>query len=217
MRAEAFDELLAETRATAILRTNEVDAAGPAMRAAIEGGFRIVEFTLTTPGALELIEAFAREFPEIAVGAGTVLTVEEARRAVEAGASFLVSPVTDATVIGAAVGMGVPMIPGTYTPSDMLAAHRAGAAYQKLFPLPSNAEAYIRACLGPLPFLRIIPTSGVTEGNAAALLRAGAHAVGFVGSLFEADDVREKRWEAIGARAARCVGECKRQEARDKR
>jgi 2-dehydro-3-deoxyphosphogluconate aldolase/(4S)-4-hydroxy-2-oxoglutarate aldolase len=97
------------------------------------------------------------------------------------------------------------MIPGTYTPTEMLAAHRAGAEYQKLFPLPAGAEGYIKACLGPMPFLRIIPTSGVTPENAASLLRAGAHAVGFVASLFDPADMEAERWGAIRDRAKRCL------------
>lgn len=205
MHAKGFHALLAETRATAILRTPIESAAAPAMRAAIEGGFRIIEFTLTIPGVFELIQTFAEDFPDMAVGAGTVLTPEEARQAVKAGASFLVSPVTDPHVIDAACSLSVPMISGTRTPTDMLTAHRAGAAYQKLFPLPANAEDYIRACLGPMPFLKIIPTSGVTDSNAAAILRAGAHAVGFVGSLFDPADLEAERWMAIRDRARRCL------------
>lgn len=205
MNPDAFHTLLERHRASAILRTSIEGAAAPAMRAAIEGGFRIVEFTLTTPRAFELIKTFAEDFPDMAVGAGTVLTPEDATRAAEAGASFLVSPVTDVTVIDAANNLGVPMIPGTYTPTDMLTAHRAGAACQKLFPLPADPEAYIRACLGPMPFLKIVPTSGVTEANAAALLRAGAHAVGFVGSLFDPADMEAGRWDAVRERATRCL------------
>ena len=137
-------------RASAILRTPVPGAGEPAMRAAIEGGFRIVEFTLTTPGALDLIRSFSRE-EGLTVGAGTVLTAEEAKRAIDAGARFLVSPVTDPEVIEVASAHGAPMLAGTYTPTDMLRAHRAGARYQKLFPLPGEPEAYIRACLGPMP------------------------------------------------------------------
>jgi Entner-Doudoroff aldolase len=198
------DDLFSTHRASAILRTDSRDVGERAMRAAIDAGFRVIEFTLTTPGALEMVSSFARE-PELTIGAGTVLTPDEARRAVDAGARFLVSPVTDAEVIGAAIDLGVPMVAGTSTPTEMLGAYRAGAPYQKLFPLPSDPEAYIRACLGPMPFLRIVPTSGVTEHNAAGLLRAGAHALGFVGSLFNADELRSKNWGAIGERAERCL------------
>lgn len=197
--------LFATHRASAILRTNIASAAEPAMRAAVEAGFRIIEFTLTTPGAFDLVKRFADEFPDVTVGAGSVLTIEDARKAVDHGARFLVSPVTDVDVITAADAFGVPMIAGTYTPTDMLTAHRAGAPYQKLFPLPTNPEAFIRACLGPMPFLRIVPTGGVTTDNAAAVLRAGAHAVGFVAPIFDPTDMEAGDWAAIRARAERCL------------
>ncbi len=197
-------DLFARHRASAILRTPIPDAAEPAMRAAVDAGFRIVEFTLTTPNALGLIARFAHD-GALTVGAGTVLTVDDARHAADAGARFLVSPVTDPEVIAAAHDLGLPMLAGTYTPTDMLGAHRAGARYQKLFPLPAAPEDYIRACLGPMPFLNIVPTSGVTPENVAGLLRAGAHAVGFVASLFHPADLEARNWTAIGDRAARCL------------
>ena len=83
----------------------------------------------------------------------------------------------------------------------MLEAHRAGAPLQKLFPAPGIGPAYVRACLGPLPFLRIVPTSGVDKTNAGAWLAAGAHAVGFVAPLFDGADLRARRFDAIEARA----------------
>ncbi|MCP3903291.1 MAG: bifunctional 4-hydroxy-2-oxoglutarate aldolase/2-dehydro-3-deoxy-phosphogluconate aldolase, partial [Planctomycetes bacterium] len=104
-----FLERFRSARASAILRTDVPGAAGPAMEAAVRGGFRIVEFTLTTPGALELIGAFSRR-DDVVTGAGTVLTVEDARAAVDAGASFLVSPVTDEAVIEEAARLGVAMM-----------------------------------------------------------------------------------------------------------
>ena len=84
-------------------------------------------------------------------------------------------------------------------------AHPAGARYQQLVPLPADPEASLRACRGPMPCLNIVPTSGVTEHNAAGLLRAGAHAVGFVASLFDPGDIGAGDWGAIRARAERCV------------
>lgn len=200
MKPAEFVEHLGRHRATAILRTSIEEGAAPAMLAAVEAGFRIVEFTLTTPGALERIAEFSRR-DGLVVGAGTVLTVEQARAAVEAGARFLVSPVVDEAVIEAAGALGVAVMPGTHTPTEMLRAHRAGAPLQKLFPAPGTGPAYIRACLGPMPFLRIVPTSGVDGGNAADYLDAGAHAVGFVGPLFDDPTVRAGRFDLIAERA----------------
>lgn len=199
-RAEEVLERLAVERATAILRTDDGELAGPAMEAAVRGGFRVVEFTLTVPGALERIAELARR-PELVVGAGTVLDVDEAREAVERGARFLVSPVVDEEVIEAARSLGVVAIPGCQTPTELLRAHRAGAQLQKLFPAPANGPEHVRACLGPLPFLRIVPTSGVDEGNAAAFLAAGAFAVGFVAPLFPREALVARDLAAIEARA----------------
>jgi len=134
------DDFLAELkrqRATAILRTNSQAVAAAAMEAAVRGGFRHLEFTLTTPGALELVTEFSRR-PDLVVGAGTVLTVENAKGAVRAGARFLVSPVMDEEVVRAAVDLGAVAIPGCHTPTELLRAHRAGAALQKLFPAPAG-------------------------------------------------------------------------------
>jgi len=170
------------------------------MEAAIRGGFRIVEFTLTIPGALDLVEEFSRRH-DLVVGAGTVLTAHEAHTAVKRGARFLVSPVIDREVIAAGLSLGVAVVPGCHTPTEMLAAHRAGAPLQKLFPAPGIGPAYVRACLGPLPFLRIVPTHGVDAANARAWLDAGAHAVGFTQSLFDAADIQAGRFDRIEERA----------------
>jgi 2-dehydro-3-deoxyphosphogluconate aldolase/(4S)-4-hydroxy-2-oxoglutarate aldolase len=149
---------------------------------------------------LELIREFSRR-EEIVVGAGTVLTSEQAGKAVEAGARFLVSPVVDETVIKAAQEMDVAMMPGCATPTEMLKAQRLGAPLQKLFPGQATGPVYVRQILGPLPFLRIVPTSGVTLENAPDYLLAGSFAVGFVNSLFEPDDIAKRRFEMIEERA----------------
>lgn len=201
MTPNDFVQRLGRTRASAILRTDSAEAAAGAMEAAIRGGFTICEFTLTVPDVYELIGDFSDRYPQVIFGAGTVLDPDEAHQAVEAGARFLVSPVVDEAVISAATELGVAMMPGTHTPTEMLRAYRAGAPLQKLFPAPGIGLAYARACLGPMPFLRIVPTHGVDEHNAADWLAAGAFALGFVAPLFAPEDVEAKRFEAIEARA----------------
>ena len=125
MKPEAFVELLGRDKASAILRTNDQEKAARAMDAAIRGGFRIIEFTLSIPGVFELVQDYARR-EGLVVGTGTVMDEAEARRSVESGARFLVSPVVDERVIGAANELGVASMPGTHTPTEMLRAHRAG-------------------------------------------------------------------------------------------
>ncbi len=200
----SFIAQLRTERATAILRTQAEAAAAPAMEAAIRGGFKIVEFTLTIPRAFDRIAEFSKK-PGIVVGAGTVLNVEDAKTAVKAGAKYLVSPIVDEAVIAAANELDVPILPGAYTPAEMMKAHRAGAPLVKLFPAPPDPPTFIRQVLGPLPFLKIVPTAGVDESNAKAQLDAGAWAVGFVTSLFAPDDVNGSRWDRIEARARRLV------------
>ncbi len=174
------------------------------MRAAVGGGFRVVEFTLTTPGALAAVTKF-RQNPELLVGVGTVLTQEQAKDSVAAGAQFLVSPVVDPALIRWAVQNDVLIIPGTFTPTEMRAAHGAGAQVVKLFPGPADGPAYVKACLGPMPFLRIFPTAGVTEDNVQDFLRAGAFGVGFVACLFEPGDMVRGNYRAVQERAKRMV------------
>jgi len=196
----SFVELFGRERASAILRCNDAEVARHALDAAIAGGFRVVEVTLTTPRALELIADVASR-PGVVAGAGTVLTVAEAEAAVAHGARFLVSPVTDEVVIRRATELGVASIPGGHTPTELLAAHRAGAPLVKLFPAPAGGPAWLRSLLAPLPFLKVVPTNGVDLDNAADWLAAGAWALGFVAALFNADDLRLGRFERIEERA----------------
>lgn len=200
MTPESFLDLFYARRASAILRTDSQDTAASAMEAALRGGFQIVEFTLTVPGVYELIQDFARR-DGVVVGAGTVLTPEQARRAAGAGARFLVSPVVDEAVVGAARDLGVAAMPGVHTPTELLRAHRAGAQLQKLFPAPAGGPAYVRSVLGPLPFLKIVPTNGVDGDNVADWLAAGVWGVGYVASLFDPADLAAGAWDRIEARA----------------
>jgi 2-dehydro-3-deoxyphosphogluconate aldolase/(4S)-4-hydroxy-2-oxoglutarate aldolase len=180
------------------------------MEAAVGGGVRIVEFTLTTPGVFDLIADFAAmtSLPPVdgldtpVVGAGTVLTPGQARDAVRAGARFLVSPVADEAVIRESRALDVAVIPGIHTPTEMAMAHRAGAPLLKLFPAPAGGPAYLRSVLAPMPFLRVVPTNGVDETNLERWLEAGAWGVGLVAPLFRPDDMQRGDWPAIEARAA---------------
>jgi len=201
---DSFVELFGRLKASAILRTDDQEKAALAMEAAVRGGFRIIEFTLTVPGAYDLVRDFSRR-EDLVVGTGTVMTAGDVQRSVEAGARFIVSPVVDETVISAARELGVASMPGTHTPTEMLQAHRAGAQLCKLFPAPAGGPAWVRSVLGPMPFLKIVPTNGVTPENAAEWLAAGVYAAGFVAPLFFPADIDAGRWDAIEQRARECV------------
>jgi Entner-Doudoroff aldolase len=204
MRPEQFVERLGRERASAILRTDDQQKAALAMEAAVRGGFRIIEFTLTIPGVYELVQDFARR-DDLVVGTGTVMNAEDVRRSVDAGARFVVAPVVDETVIEAAADLGVASMPGTHTPTEMLRAHRAGATLCKLFPAPAGGPAWAKSVLGPMPYLKIVPTNGVDEHNAGEWLRAGCFGVGFVNPLFVPEDIAAGRWDELEARATRCI------------
>ena len=204
MTPNSFVERLGREKASAILRCDDQEKAALAMEAAIRGGFTILEFTLTIPGACELVQDFSRR-EGMVVGTGTVMEAGQVRKSVYAGARFVVSPVVDEVVIEAASDLGVASMPGTHTPTEMLQAHRAGADLCKLFPAPAGGPAWVKSVLGPMPYLKIVPTNGVDEHNAGDWMRAGCFAVGFVAPLFVAEDIANNRWDEIEARAARCI------------
>jgi Entner-Doudoroff aldolase len=201
---DAFTEFFGQEKASAILRTDDAEKAALAMEAAIRGGFRIIEFTLTIPDVYQLVRDFSSR-ESLVVGTGTVMTAEQAHLSVEAGARFLVSPVVDEAVISAANDLDVASMPGTHTPTEMLKAHRAGAQLCKLFPSPHGGPDWVRSVLGPMPFLKIVPTNGVDHHNAGEWIAAGAFATGFVAPLFQAADMAAGRWDAIEERARKCL------------
>jgi len=204
LKPHAFVERFGRAKGSAILRTNDRDKAALAMEAAIRGGFTIVEFTLSIPGAFELVREFSQR-EGLVVGTGTVMDERDARQSVAAGARFLVSPVVDERVIATANELEVTCMPGCHTPTEMLRAHRAGAQLCKLFPAPGGGPAWVHSVLGPMPYLKIVPTNGVDEHNVGEWLAAGAFAVGFVATLFDPADIAAGRWDAIEDRARRCL------------
>ncbi len=204
MTPDAFVQAFHEAKASAILRTDDPQAVRPAMDAAIKGGFRVIEFTLTCPDVYDHLAAYAQR-DDVILGAGTVLTVEQARRAVDAGARCLVSPVMDIEIIEEANRLGVAVMPGCHTATEMHAAHRAGAQLVKLFPAPGSGPTYVKSLLAPLPFLKIVPTNGVHENNAESYLKAGAYALGFTTALFDPNDMASHRFEKIEARAGKLL------------
>jgi len=200
LSAGQFVARLSQTRAVAILRCDDEGLAAAAMEGAIRGGFTIVEFTLTIPSVFALIRRFSQR-DGLVVGAGTVLSTAEVEKALAAGAQFIVSPVLDLDVVRAAVDADVAVLPGVHTPTEMVTAYRAGAPLQKLFPAPGIGPAYVRACLGPLPFLRLVPTNGITPENASAWLGAGAFALGINSAIFDAAELAERRFDRIEERS----------------
>jgi 2-dehydro-3-deoxyphosphogluconate aldolase/(4S)-4-hydroxy-2-oxoglutarate aldolase len=208
MSPEQFLDALFRHRGIAIFRGQHQGRAAAAMEAAVGAGFRLIEFTVSTPGVIELIADFSRR-PGLIVGAGTVLDLQSLEAVVGAGAKFLASPVFDPDIMAAARDLDVAVLPGCFSPTELLMAHRSGAACQKLFPAPGYLPSYVRAVLAPMPFLRIVPTNGVTLENAADVLAAGAVGVGFTTSLFDLAEVEHRQVEKIFERARGLLGAVK--------
>lgn len=185
---ESLEALIASPVVVCI-RHDDTDKARRDIQAVLAGGLRMIEVTLTTPGALELIAELADDDRAVA-GAGTVLTPEQAQRVAEAGARFALSPVFEPGVVAMAQKLELLMAPGCSTPTEMHRAHRFGAQLIKVFPAGALGGAdYIRAVRGPLPDIPILATNGVTLERLPRYFEAGVVAVGIGGaSLFGADD-----------------------------
>ncbi len=187
----------------AVLRLPRADDALRAIEAVHAGGVLAIEITITTPGAFAIIAETATRLPDVLVGAGSVLDVAAARRAVDAGAMFLVSPVFKSEIVDEAHRLNVPVGPGAFTPSEILRAHEAGADVVKIFPADTLGIAFLKGVLAPMPFLRLMPTGGVTPQNAGDWLRAGAACVGLGGALIDPALVAGRDFAALTARAQR--------------
>ncbi len=163
--------------------------------------------TLTTPGALEAIAELASDegLKGCMIGAGTVLDVKAARDVIARGARFVVSPTFDRFVVRYCNDHHVPCLPGALTPTELLAASRAGASLVKLFPASAVGPRYLREVLAPLPFLRVVPSGGVSLENAGEWIRAGAAAVSVGSALVSAAIVREAAWPELTRRARALV------------
>lgn len=184
-------------RVIAVVRAQRVaDPVGLADTFA-NAGIRCVEFTFTIPNVTSLLEAASSS--QAVVGAGTVLTAEEARTAVDAGARFLVTPVVRPEVVGAAGG--IPVFMGAFTPTEIVDAVGEGAAAVKVFPAAVGGPGYIRDLRGPFPDLALIPSGGISQANARQYLDAGAVAVYAGSSLAPPDLVADGDCEVIGRRA----------------
>jgi 2-dehydro-3-deoxyphosphogluconate aldolase/(4S)-4-hydroxy-2-oxoglutarate aldolase len=174
-----MSEALATTRVVAILRAENASRAEAVVDVLLENGIRSLELTLTTTGALNVVERLATRLPAgTDLGVGTVLTADEVDRAVGAGARFVVSPSVVPAVIEAAARHGIASYPGAFTPTEIHAAWNAGASAVKLFPAGALGPGYLKAVRAPLPDVPLVPTGGVDIEAVGSWLAAGAVAVG---------------------------------------
>ena len=168
-----------------------------AAEAVCEGGIPIVEVTMTVPGAVEVIRELTRHNTGILVGAGTLFHVENARRCLDAGAVFLTTPALDLEIVNFSIGKGVVVLPGALTPTEIVAAWKAGSDFVKVFPCAANGgPTYIRALKAPFADIPLIASGGVNQTNAVDFIRAGAVALGIGRDLIHHDAIRrrERGW-----------------------
>jgi 2-dehydro-3-deoxyphosphogluconate aldolase/(4S)-4-hydroxy-2-oxoglutarate aldolase len=175
-------DVVARIRAVGIIpviRAPSAELAIAAVDAIRAGGIDVVELTMTVPNALSVIEQVVARHSDVLIGAGTVLDAETARACMLAGARFIVAPIVDRPTIRACRTYGVPIAPGALTPTEVVAAWRAGADMVKVFPCSAvGGASYIKALRAPLPQIELVPTGGVTAATAGDYIAAGACAVG---------------------------------------
>ncbi|CAN5586537.1 bifunctional 4-hydroxy-2-oxoglutarate aldolase/2-dehydro-3-deoxy-phosphogluconate aldolase [soil metagenome] len=174
------------TGVVAIIRMKETARVEAVMEALARGGVRTLEITLTVPGAIDAIRSMSKSLPEgVLLGAGTVLDGPTAHEVIDAGASFVVAPVLNAGTIEACRERDIPVMPGCFTPTEMLQAWQLGADVIKVFPATTLGPGYFKDVRAPLPQLKLMPTGGVTPENAGDWIRAGAVALGIGSALVD--------------------------------
>jgi len=198
------DAVLAKIKAEkviALIRADNPDGLLDCAKALAEGGLTSIELTMTTPGAIRMLEKATVELPNFLFGLGTVLDAETARAGILAGAKFIVTPALRPDVITLCRRYSVPVFSGAFTPTEIVAAWEAGADAAKVFPAEFFGPAYIKSVKGPLPQIELVPTGGVTPETVGEYIRVGAFATAAGSSLVEAKALKDKNWAAITARA----------------
>ena len=195
-------ETFTRERVVVVIRGAEASTLGAVLRALYEGGLRIFEITVEAPGAIEAFSSVCAQMPDDALlGVGTVLDAGTAALVVAAGARFVVSPVLLKDVCDVALAHGVPCVLGAMTPSEVHAAYRSGCEVVKVFPASAVGPGFIRELRGPLGFIPLYPTGGITLENADTFLEAGAVALGVGSALVKKAWVERGDWDALRGEA----------------
>jgi 2-dehydro-3-deoxyphosphogluconate aldolase / (4S)-4-hydroxy-2-oxoglutarate aldolase len=203
MDKQKVRERILEIGIIPVVRASSSAEACLAADAVRQGGIPIVEITMTVPGAIDVIRELVKNCgSDVLVGAGTVLNADTARRCIDAGAQFLVSPGLNLQTVAFAAGEGKLIMAGALTPTEVMAAWDAGADFIKIFPCGQVGGAkYIKALKGPFPQIPFIPTGGVNLNTAAEFLEAGSVALGIGGELVQADALKANKPEIIAENA----------------
>ena len=203
---QEIEDVLLNPGLIAVVRAKSRAQVVPLAQALLAGGIRAIEVTMTTPDAIEAIRDCRAAFgPEALIGVGTILDAVTARVAIEAGAEFVVSPITKAEIAHIAAEMNRPVMLGAITPTEAQAAYEAGADFIKLFPAEGLGPTYVKALRAPLPHLRIVPTGGVDLKTIRSFFDAGCPAVGLGSSLITTEILTNNDWPALTERAKALV------------
>ena len=193
-KADKFDEM----PVIGILRNVPLPDIEAILPFYIKAGFTNLEVTMNSNGAEETIRHLSENYPSLNIGAGTVCDKNDLKRAVNAGASFIVTPVVDEKVIKKCVKWGIPIFPGAFSPLEIYSASKYGATGVKVFPANHLGPSYIKDVLAPFQHLKLYPTGGVNLENISAYFKAGAKGLGMGGTLFLASLLETKDYENLG-------------------
>ncbi|MGK9220609.1 MULTISPECIES: bifunctional 4-hydroxy-2-oxoglutarate aldolase/2-dehydro-3-deoxy-phosphogluconate aldolase [unclassified Microbacterium] len=198
----------AAARLIVVMRASAAEEYDRVLDVLLGAGVRSVELTLTTPGTIERLPALRERYGDVAdLGVGTVVDREQLRRAAEAGADYIVTPITSSALLAEAARVRVPFVPGGLTPTELESSWSAGASAVKIFPAGQVGAGYVKDLRGPFPDMQVVPSGGVDRDSAAAWLRAGAVAVSVGGPLL-GDALRGGDLGALRARAEAFVTAC---------
>jgi len=188
----------------AIVRVRRPELALPLAKALVAGGIRAVELTMSIPNALEAVRTIDRELGDkILLGVGTVIDDDTCRAAIDAGAKYVISPITRPSLVAVAHALDRPVMLGAYTPTEAQAAHEAGSDFVKIFPADTLGPSYIKSLLAPLPHLKIVPTGGVNLDTMEAYLAAGSAALGTGSALLKKEIIAGENWGELERLAKR--------------
>tara|TARA_Y100001001_G_scaffold81813_1_gene79652 strand:+ start:3225 stop:3884 length:660 start_codon:yes stop_codon:yes gene_type:complete len=188
----------------AIVRVRRPELTLPLAKALVAGGIRAVELTMSIPNALEAVRTIDRELGDkILLGVGTVIDDDTCRAAIDAGAKYVISPITRPSLVAVAHALDRPVMLGAYTPTEAQAAHEAGSDFVKIFPADTLGPSYIKSLLAPLPHLKIVPTGGVNLDTMEAYLAAGSAALGTGSALLKKEIIAGENWGELERLAKR--------------
>jgi 2-dehydro-3-deoxyphosphogluconate aldolase / (4S)-4-hydroxy-2-oxoglutarate aldolase len=198
MNKDEILEKLIRLGAVAVIRMNDSEKLKRVSEAIHKGGVSAIEITMTTPNALAVIEILSKTMgDEIIIGVGSVLDPQTAIDAINAGARFVVSPVFKPDIVETVKKLNIPVMPGAFSPTEIQAAYEQGADIVKVFPADVIGMAFFKAIRGPMPYLKLMPTGGVTLTNAGEWLKAGACAVGVGTALLDKKAIDENNFKKL--------------------